>query len=264
MTPLPDNNAAVLLAGGSGSRMRGAVADKCLAPLAGGDCALVRCVRTFLAAGVVRHIVLVCRDSAQRAQIHSLLRALANPPPVPVPLPAPPEPVRFLCAGGGSERQFSVLNGLEACPADTGLVFIHDAARPLVTPENLRALADAADAAGGAVLAHRVKDTIKRAVFRATGDAAVAVAAGAFTVPDRLDDLERSTLWAMETPQVFRHAIALDAMRKAAADGTRVTDDVAAVVRAGHRVALVENPSPNPKVTDPSDLALLEFLLARG
>jgi 2-C-methyl-D-erythritol 4-phosphate cytidylyltransferase len=142
------------------------------------------------------------------------------------------------------------LNGLEACPADTRLVFIHDTARPLLTPESLRTLAARAAETGAAVLAHRVKDTIKRIP---PGNAASA--------PSLLEDLERSSLWAMETPQVFDHALILDAYRRVAREHAAITDDVAAAVRAGHPVSLVENLHPNPKITEPHDLALVEFLI---
>jgi 2-C-methyl-D-erythritol 4-phosphate cytidylyltransferase len=247
-------NAAVLLAGGSGNRMRGAVRDKCLEPLAGGPCALARCVVAFAESGVVSRLVIVCRDAAQRGEIAKLLATL----------PAPVAALEVTYAAGGAERQFSVLNGLDACPAGTALVFIHDTARPLITPEVLRELARAAGTAGAAVLAHRVKDTIKRVPVAAAGSAAAGATAGAAAggAAQLLEDLDRSLLWAMETPQVFRHALILDAMRRAAAEGARVTDDVAAAVRAGHPVALVENFLPNPKITDPADLRLIEFLTA--
>jgi 2-C-methyl-D-erythritol 4-phosphate cytidylyltransferase len=255
-----ENNFAVLLAGGSGSRMRGAVRDKCLEPL-GGLPVIAHSVKTFIDAGVVGGLVIVCRDGEQEREIAAAI--------APILLTTPQLTVRF--ARGGEQRQDSVLNGLETCPANTALVFIHDSARPLIRPENLRALAAAAEHNNAAVLAHRVKDTIKRL---SANDAPAPVpvpalcatmpspAASAHTTPPALlEDLDRSLLWAMETPQVFRHALILDAYRCVRADNARITDDVAAAVRAGHKIALVENPFPNPKITDPTDLAWLTFLL---
>jgi 2-C-methyl-D-erythritol 4-phosphate cytidylyltransferase len=230
---------AILLAGGSGKRMRGAVRDKCLEPL-GGIPVIQHSVRAFAKSGAVAGFVIVCRDDAQQENIAA---ALAQSPTTLLP------PL-VLWARGGAERQNSVLNGLERCPVDTELVFIHDTARPFVTPESIAELAKLAAACGAAVLAHRVKDTIKRIPPGASADA-----------PSLLEDLDRAALWAMETPQVFRHMLILDAYRRVAADGLRITDDIAAAVLANHRAGIVENPNPNPKITEPQDLAFAEFLL---
>jgi 2-C-methyl-D-erythritol 4-phosphate cytidylyltransferase len=226
--------------------MRGAVGDKCLEPLAGLP-VIAHSANAFIESGVVDGFVIVCRDDAQQAAITRALRLPQTETTTAVPFS------RIYWARGGAERQDSVLNGLEACPADTALVFIHDTARPLPTPESLRALAVRAADVGAAVLAHRVKDTIKRTPSGVAAD-----------TPALLEDLDRATLWAMETPQVFRHTLILDAYRRVARERIRITDDVAAAVGAGHPVALVENLHPNPKITEPHDLDLIEFLMTRG
>lgn len=233
------SSVAILLAGGSGSRMRGVVQDKILEPILGVP-GLVYSVRAFLASGVVDRFVIVRRDDAQRDAILAALAEHGHRNP------------DIVWATGGAERRDSVLSGLEAAQAGTELAFIHDSARPLIRPESLRELADAARRDGAAVLAHKVKDTIKQ-VRKGT-------VAGA---PVDQRDLDRSTLWAMETPQVFRHTLILDAYRRVIADGATITDDVAAATHAGHRVTLVENLFPNPKITEPSDLAWVEFLLKK-
>ncbi len=230
---------AILLAGGSGSRMRGAVQDKVLEPILGVP-GFVYSVRAFLESGVVEKFVIVRRDDAQRDAILGALAAHGH------------GGLDIVWASGGAERRDSVLNGLEACPACTALAFIHDGARPLVRPESLRALAEAASRDGAAVLAHRVKDTIKQVPK-----------GGVAGVPVDPRDLDRSTLWAMETPQVFSHRLILDAYRRVVAEGVAITDDVAAASHAGHKVTLVENFFPNPKITEPADLAWAEFLLRR-
>lgn len=228
---------AILLAGGSGSRMRGAVSDKILEPILGVP-VIVWSVKAFLEAKAADAFVIVRRDDAQRDAILAALAAhgLGG--------------IRIHWAFGGAERRDSVLNGLEACPAGTTYAFIHDSARPLVASEALRALAEAARRDGAAVLAHKVKDTIKQVPKGASAGA-----------PVEQRDLDRSTLWAMETPQAFAHAAILDAYRKVVADGVAITDDVAAATHAGHKVTLVENLSPNPKITTPEDIAWVEFLL---
>jgi len=95
------------------------------------------------------------------------------------------------------------------------------------------------------VLAHRVTDTIKE-----------------HSGNGRLKTLNRSKLWAMETPQVFSKALIDRAYQRVAARRLRITDDAAAVELLGYPVALLENVYPNPKLTHPKDLAHLEFLLA--
>lgn len=233
------SSVAILLAGGSGSRMRGVVRDKILEPILGVP-GLVYSVRAFLASGVAERFVIVRRDDEQRDAILAAFAEHGH------------GNLDIVWAFGGAERRDSVLNGLEAAPAGTDLAFIHDSARPLVRPESLRALAEAARRDGSAVLAHKVKDTIKQ----------VPKGAVAGTPCDQRD-LDRSTLWAMETPQAFRHALILDAYRRVVADGVAITDDVAAATHAGHKVTLVENLFPNPKITEPSDLAWVEFLLKK-
>jgi 2-C-methyl-D-erythritol 4-phosphate cytidylyltransferase len=230
---------AILLAGGSGSRMRGAVKDKILEPILGVP-ALVYSVRAFLAAGIVDRFVIVRDDDARRADLLGALAAHGH------------GDLAVTWASGGAERRDSVLNGLEAAPAGAEWVFIHDGARPLVRPESLRALASAARLGGAAALAHRVKDTIKQAPRGALAGE-----------PVELRDLDRPTLWAMETPQAFSHPLILAAYRRAVAEGVAITDDVAAATHAGHRAIPVENFFPNPKLTEPADFAWVEFLLKR-
>ncbi|MDR1498274.1 MAG: 2-C-methyl-D-erythritol 4-phosphate cytidylyltransferase [Puniceicoccales bacterium] len=229
---------AILLASGSGKRMRGVVRDKCLEPLAGLP-VIAHSARAFWEAGVVDGFVIVCRDEAQQVAAAAALH------PVPVGFP-------IIWANGGAERQDSVLNGLEACPPDTEIVFIHDAARPLITPAALKRLSAVARREGAAVLAHKVKDSIKQIPVDAPPERAVL-----------MKDLDRSGLRAMETPQVFHYPLIRNAYRLVAQNGARITDDVAAATLAGHNVALVENDSPNPKLTEPHDVAWAEFLLSR-
>ncbi len=235
---------AILLAGGSGSRMRGVVRDKILEPLAGIP-VIAHSVRTFLKSGVVHGFIIVCRDDAQKKEIAEAIK------PVIDAHGAGDVSVRW--AHGGAERQDSVLSGLRACPDDAALAFVHDCARPLVREESLFELSMAALRDGAAVLAHRVKDTIKR------------VPAGTKPgEPVAQNDLDRSTLWAMETPQVFRHSLILAAYEDIRRAGVKITDDVAAATHAGHKVSLVENLHPNPKITEPHDLEFAAFLLSKA
>jgi 2-C-methyl-D-erythritol 4-phosphate cytidylyltransferase len=155
-------------------------------------------------------------------------------------------PTPSVLVHGGRERQDSVINALAALPADIAHVFIHDCARPLVRPEQLVALHKIVRREQAVVLAHRVIDTIKEH----RDDA-------------RLRTLDRSRLWAMETPQVFARDLIVRAYDRIAARGQPITDDAQAVEQFGHPIALLENPHPNPKLTTPADLQFLEFLLAQ-
>jgi 2-C-methyl-D-erythritol 4-phosphate cytidylyltransferase len=223
--------AVILLAAGSGRRMAGAVVDKVLAPLAGKP-AFSHSAAAFLESGVADLFAVVYRDRKQMLQ----LSAYAPTPSVLVE--------------GGSERQDSVANGLEALPGDIAYVFIHDCARPLIRPEQLVALHKLVRKTGAVILARRVTDTIKER----SGPADPAR-------PARLRTVDRSRLWAMETPQVFARDLIVRAYARAQARGLRLTDDAAAVEGLRHPLALLENPHPNPKLTTPADLAYVEFLL---
>jgi len=220
--------AAILLAAGAGKRMAGAVPDKILAPLAGRP-VFAYSAAAFAASGVADLYVVVYRDRSQM----TALSALA--------------PTPSLLVRGGRQRQDSVCAALDALPGDIDQVFIHDCARPLIRPEQLVALHKIVKREHAVVLAHRVTDTIKE---RRPGG--------------RLRTVDRTRLWAMETPQVFTKALIERAYARARSRNLRVTDDAAAVELLGRPVALLENAQANPKLTSPQDLAYLEFLLAPG
>lgn len=226
--------AVILLAAGSGSRMNGAVNDKVLAPLAGRP-VFSYSAAAFMQSAVADLYVIVYRDQRQMME----LSAYAPTPSVLV--------------HGGRERQDSVMNALAALPADIAHVFIHDCARPLVRPEQLVALHKIVRREEAVVLAHRVTDTIKEHIVKPARSGQEHV---------RLRTIDRSRLWAMETPQVFARELITRAYEKVQAKGLRVTDDAQAVELLGLPIALLENPHPNPKLTTPADLKYLEFLLA--
>jgi len=230
-------NAAILLCAGSGTRMRGQVADKVLAPL-GGRPVFWRSLLAFRESGLISHLVIVHRDGEQRAALQQVLDETET------------GDWEIAWAQGGKERQDSVFNGLSEASLLVDYVFIHDCARPMIRPENIRELYQAVIDDKAAVLGRRVADTIKRA-------------AGSQRKlrQRRLKDVPRSNLWAMETPQVFYRELIMDSYRRLRFDNESVTDDTAAVSRDGHKVTLVENPWPNPKLTTPADLPYLEFLL---
>jgi 2-C-methyl-D-erythritol 4-phosphate cytidylyltransferase len=152
------------------------------------------------------------------------------------------------CIGvpGGVTRSASVRAALAAAPAGEDQVVVHDAARPLVTPELFRDALAALYSAECAIAAAPVTDTVKEA-----GRDGRVVAT-----------LDRSRLWAVQTPQAFRRA-ALE--RALAVDDevlARATDDAWLVERTGGTVRVVESTPANFKVTTPHDLRVAELLLA--
>ena len=149
---------------------------------------------------------------------------------------------------GGQTRAESVLNGLNHLQTQGAAahdwVLVHDAARCLVTPEQIEALVDACenDPVGG-LLAHRLADTLKQA-------ASERVAA----------TLDRSDKWLAQTPQMFRIGMLQHALVQA---GDQVTDEASAIEALGHAPLLVPGGAQNFKVTYPDDFALAEAVLAR-
>lgn len=216
---------AVIVAAGSASRMGGI--DKVMAPL-GGEPMIVRTVRQFQQSDVIREIVVVTRPD--------LLM-----------------PVMDLCHGfdkvkavvvGGNSREESVHMGLNTLSKKCKLVAVQDGARPLVSWQLIDRVVRAANTYGAAAPAVPVKDTIK-------------VVAGGLVeqTPDR------STLRAVQTPQVFDFDLLRGALAEAKRRKWSITDDCSAVERMGMKVRLVEGDERNIKVTTPIDLKIAELLL---
>ena len=144
---------------------------------------------------------------------------------------------------GGTKRQESVEAGLAACDLDTRYVLIHDAARPLITPEIISSLVAAVGRAPAVALARPVTDTLKLCEKGSTVTR---------TMP-------RERLWAVQTPQAFQ----MKELRAAymALGKTAISDDCMALEHAGVSVKIVENLKPNFKITYPEDLQLVGQLL---
>ncbi len=221
------NVAALVLAAGRGERL-GHALPKAFVPL-GGEALLVRSIRAIAASGAFDLIqpVVAARD-LDRWRTLGLdgVGGLREP------------------VAGGAERQDSMCAGLAALPPEVELVGVHDAARCLVSRDDLRAVVAAARASGAALLGERCRDTLKRVV----GGRVVE------TPP-------REEMWAAQTPQVIRRDWLEEAMEKAVETGRLGTDDVQLVEWAGHPVTMVEATAPNPKITRPEDLRTAEALL---
>jgi 2-C-methyl-D-erythritol 4-phosphate cytidylyltransferase len=220
---------AIIVAAGQGTRM-GPQVDKLFLELNG--CPIVAHTwRRFDQAGCIDELVLVVRDGAQAA-----FAALAEKHRFKKP---------FRLVAGGKERQDSVWNGLESLSPGAELVAIQDAARPCTSPALIAATVAAAREVGAAVAAQPVTDTIKE-----SSDGKLI---------ERT--LDRSRLWAVQTPQTFRVEVIRRALSAVRQKGLLVTDDTAACELIGQPVRLVVSTEPNPKVTRPEDLPFVEALL---
>ncbi|HVM60072.1 MAG TPA: 2-C-methyl-D-erythritol 4-phosphate cytidylyltransferase [Verrucomicrobiae bacterium] len=148
-------------------------------------------------------------------------------------------------ADGGAERQDSVSNGLKVCGSETDIVAVHDGARPLVTPALIESTIASARAFGTGIAATKVVDTIKEA----NEDRTV------------VRTVDRTKLWAVQTPQTVKSGLLREAYAKVFEKKLVVTDEAAAVELLGEKVHLVETPFLNLKITTPSDLTMAEALL---
>ena len=216
---------AVIVAAGSASRMGGI--DKVMAPLKG-EPMIVHTVRAFQSCDAISEIVIVTREDLI-LPIAKLTNAFDKVTAVVV---------------GGKSRQESVSLGMNALSEKCQLAAIQDGARPLVTWQLIDRVVRAAHAHNAAIPVIPVKDTIK-----------VCNSALVVSTPDR------STLRAVQTPQVFDFDLLRGALKKAEIDGAEVTDDCSAVERLGMTVRTVEGDERNLKVTTPLDLKLAEMLM---
>ncbi|MGA2866868.1 MAG: 2-C-methyl-D-erythritol 4-phosphate cytidylyltransferase [Verrucomicrobiota bacterium] len=223
---------AIILAAGQGTRM-GPNMDKLFLELNG--CPLVAHTwRRFEQANCIDELLLVVRHGMQGA-----FEELAEEHGFRKP---------FRLVAGGKERQDSVWNGLAALSPDADIVAIQDAARPCTSPDLIAATVAAAREVGAAAAAQPVTDTIKES--------------RAGQLIERT--LDRSRLWAVQTPQTFRVELIRRALAEVRRRGLLVTDDTAACELIGQPVKLVVSHLPNPKVTQPEDLPYVELVLRRA
>jgi 2-C-methyl-D-erythritol 4-phosphate cytidylyltransferase len=220
---------ALIVAAGKGTRM-GQTIDKLFLEIVGRP-VLAHTWRQFERAETVQEIILVVRPEIEERVRQLAIRFGFTKP--------------FILVHGGKERQDSVWNGLSALNAAAELVAIQDAARPCTSLELISATIETARQMGAAVAAQPVTDTIKesrdgRRIERT---------------------LDRSKLWAVQTPQTFRVEIIRRAISEVRKRGLLVTDDTAACELIEQPVQLVVGPGPNPKVTRPEDVPYVEMIL---
>jgi 2-C-methyl-D-erythritol 4-phosphate cytidylyltransferase len=204
--------------------------DKLFAVIAG-EPVIAHPIRAFERATSVGEIVVVAREER-----HDEIRKISRDRGFKKVLSIVP---------GGERRQDSVRAGLDRINHDAKYVAVHDAARPLITPEQIERAFAECRVHGAAALAQPVNDTLKRA------DADLLV----------VGSVDRCQLYAMQTPQIFERKLLEDAYRAVYAENILVTDEVSAVERLGYKVALVLNDDFNLKITYPRDLPVADFII---
>lgn len=227
-------NAAVIVAGGTGDRL-GLEGGKQLATLAGHP-VLHHTVAAFARCPAIDEIVVVVHPDRVEEYRSAAVATVGSDKIVAV-------------VPGGPARQDSVAAGLRAVSPSADVICVHDGARPLVTARviegAIHALLDD-PALSGVVVGHPSYDTLK-------------------IVDDRgrvTGTLDRSRVWAAQTPQVFRAGALRDAYASAAAAGITGTDDASLVEHAGGAIAMYPGSRDNLKITVPEDLRVAERLLA--
>ena len=219
-------NYAVVVAAGRGVRM-GAAVNKVLLPLCG-EPVIRHAVRAFCEADKIDGVVVVA-SADETEQMRAALCGLEK-----------------VCAivPGGSTRQESVKNGLDALPKEARIALVHDGARPLISRELIARCIRQTEDCGSAVVCTPVTDTVK-----VEKDGCV------------VRTLDRSQLRAVQTPQCFFAGELKAAYEAAARDGVSVTDDASVMEHAGHSVHLLESSEVNFKLTTPEDLRRAEDII---
>jgi len=222
---------AVIPAAGQGSRMRAGMNKQFLKLL--GKPVLVHTLEIFEKCELINDVVLIasqgeedyCRYLLQEYGLSKITRIVT----------------------GGQERQHSVAGGLAQVSNKCDIVAVHDGARPLLLLSHLIKTLEAVSHHDGAVLAVPVKDTIKESMNDKTVKCT----------------LDRSRLWTVQTPQVFRKDVLIYAYEKAMKEGFNGTDDASLAEHFGFRIKVVEGSYENIKITTPEDLDLAELILKR-
>ena len=224
------SNTAVILAAGLGKRMQ-AGHNKQFIEICG-QSILTHTLTVFAQIPEIAKIVLVVRAGEEDTCQNMIPEIAEN---------------KTVLAIGGKERQDSVHNGIRAITWECEYILIHDGARPLVTEDVIRRTLLAAQNSGAAICAVPVKDTIKQA----DSDGNVLA-----TIP-------RESLWAVQTPQVFRADLIRRAYENAYVHNHYGTDDASLVEYLGEKIKIVTGDYENIKITTPEDIPTAEQILQK-
>lgn len=220
---------AVIVAAGSGSRMHANI-PKPFLPL-GKQIVLAYALQALQTAPEIDEIIVVTRP--EFLETVKDLKAKYNLSKLVPPVP------------GGATRLASVRIGIQTCSPVAELLLVHDAARPCLTQELIQDCLTSARKFGSGVAAARAVDSLKSA----DDDGIVK------------SSIDRSSVWIVQTPQVFQAKLLRSAIDNVSNSDPTITDEASIAQACGIPVRLVENRLPNPKLTTPGDLPLLSALL---
>ena len=224
---------AIVPAAGLSARMGAAAGrSKLLLELTDGVSVLEVTLRSLLAAGVLDGIVVATREEV-KGEVEELCEQLSAD-----------SIAAMVVVAGGATRQESVAKALAAIPADAEFVMVHDGARPLVPIDVVRAVVAKALETGAAIVASKMKPTLKR-----VDDSGVI-----------LETVDREDIWGAETPQVFRAELFREAHRVARETAYVGTDDSDLVEHLGIAVSVVPGSDRNLKLTTPGDVEIVRGL----
>ncbi len=221
--------AAIICAGGSGSRMKSAK-NKLLLPL-GGVSVFERTLSAFDQAATIDEIIVSVSLSGKKAFEDILEKTVKNKP--------------YKVVIGGKNREESVKNGIAEVDGDCEFVSVHDAARPLITPEEIDKINEKAYICGAVCAGNPVKNTVK--ILKKNGKIE--------------KTLERDLLFSAATPQVFRKEILTEAFEKFADILGDFTDDASLAEALGYEVETFFCDEKNIKITTPEDIKTAEKFL---
>lgn len=220
---------AVIVAAGRSTRMGGDTSKQFI--FIDGVPVIIRTLKAFELAGGIREILIAARQE-DIPQMYALIQEYEI------------TKVKQIVTGGET-RQESVFRAIAHADERSDFLAIHDGARPLIRPQEIEQVVEAAAEHGAAALGVAVKDTVKRV----DADGRI------------LETPERSALWAVQTPQVFSRALYLRAAEQAGSEAANLTDDCQLIERTGEPVYLVRGAYSNLKITTPEDVLAAEGIL---
>ena len=220
---------AIIVAAGQSRRMGGDTSKQFI--LIDGVPVIVRTLKAFEIAERIREVVIAARQE-DIPQMYALIQDYEI------------TKVKQIITGGET-RQESVFRAIAQVDENADFLAIHDGARPLIRPQEIDLAVSAAVEHGAAALGVPVKDTVKHV----DADGKI------------VDTPERSTLWAVQTPQVFSRALYLRAAEQAGEAAAQLTDDCQLIERTGAPVYLVRGAYANLKITTPEDVFAAEGIL---
>ena len=233
---------AVLLAGGSGSRMNSQGEDKLLYSTHSTN-SFRLCYEAFLNANKIDNVVIIYRDSEQLKLLKKEIEIAHQTGNRQF------DPILVM---GGKERKDSVFNGLTNCPSTCEFVYVHDCARPMIQAKTINQLYEIVCQTGAVAIARPLYDTIKIIEEKDTRD----------QTPCTTKSIDRSNIWIMETPQVARKEWLQQGMNVALEQDIFTTDEVSVLELIQKKVTMLKTEYPNPKITSRADWPYLSFLLS--